>query len=88
MRSDAWGDLSYDQSSSYAPSMVAPISREELAPPPAGTVSRNQSVDDFHYANTNRGYNRPVSRSDIETWMQLNLLEQFLQNNATRSVKA
>ena len=84
MRSDTWGDLSYDQSSSYAPSMVAPISHEELASPPAGTVSRNQSVDDFHYSNTNRGYNRPVSRSDIETWMQRNLLEQFLQNNAKR----
>ena len=83
-RSDAWGDLSYDQPSSYAPSMVAPISREELASPPSGSVSRNQNVDDFRYANLNRGYNREVSRSDIETFMQRNMLEQFVQNNAKR----
>ena len=85
MRSDSWGNLSsYDQPSSYEPSMVAPISHEELTSPPSGSVARNQSGDDFYYANGHRGYNRAVSRSDIETWMQHNLLDQFLQNNAKR----
>ena len=83
-RSSAWGDLSYGRQSSYAPSMVAPISHEELTSPPAGKTPASRTDKNFRNDNLSRGYNRAVSRSDIETWMQRNCLTEYANNAGKR----
>ena len=84
MRSSAWGDLSHGRQSSYAPSMVAPISHEELTSPPAGKAPASRTDENFRNDNLSRGYNRAVSRSDIETWMQINCLTDYANNAGKR----